>query len=138
MIPGIATAVAALTAIATIAVPEVSSHEVGLIVAVPVVVEATTTPVVLHPDLMPICACESVGRPDGEPRHYAAGGDVLRGRINPDDIGMRQINRYYHEEDALALGFDIWQREGNVRYANWLYERQGSQPWFWSRHCWNS
>lgn len=84
-----------------------------------------------YPILLRIAACES-GR-----RQFDANGEVLAGRVNPADRGYMQINAHYHAEMATRLGFDIETLEGNVRYGVWLYEREGTSPWFWSRACWS-
>jgi len=94
----------------------------------------------LHPNLKPVCACESSysGKASGEPRQYDSNGNVIKGNLNANDIGMCQINRRYHISKAKALGYDIYTREGNIRYANHLYERKGLQPWKWSKPCWGN
>ena len=87
--------------------------------------------------LKPICGCESRGSKYAEPNHYEADGvTVLRGRVNPRDIGMCQINLDYHEARATSMGLDVFTEEDNIKYANWLYTTQGSTPWNWSKHCW--
>lgn len=93
----------------------------------------------LHPKLKPVCACESSysGKPSGTPRQYDPDGTVRKGRMNANDIGMCQVNRRYHISKAKALGYDIYTREGNIRYANHLYERKGLSPWKWSKPCWD-
>lgn len=92
--------------------------------------------ITLLPALEPICTCES-GQGTGKPQHYDVHtGEVLRGQINPDDIGMCQINLFYHEAKAKRMNIDIFSKAGNIEYANQLYEAQGSQPWAWSQHCW--
>ena len=63
-------------------------------------------------------------------------GDVLRGVVNPDDVGKFQINEYYHLTEATRLGHDLHTLEGNTAYALRLYETQGATPWNWSRPCW--
>lgn len=83
-----------------------------------------------------VCACESLGNPYAEPTHYAADGSVLRGRINPRDVGICQINLDYHEATARAMGLDLMSRNDNITYAVNLHERQGLQPWAWSQGCW--
>lgn len=64
------------------------------------------------------------------------GGQPLRGRINPKDVGVFQINEVYHLETARKLGFDIYLAEGNVQYAMWLMSREGTRPWRLSEKCW--
>lgn len=91
--------------------------------------------VTLLPELIPICACESTGSATGTPTHFRKG-KVIQGKINPLDTGICQINLHYHQADAIKMGLDLWKEQDNIRYANYLYEKQGSQPWNWSRSCW--
>jgi hypothetical protein len=63
-------------------------------------------------------------------------GQVKRGHINPKDIGVMQINEYYHQATANKLEVDIFSLEGNLEYARYLYEREGTRPWNASRPCW--
>lgn len=94
----------------------------------------------LRPALVPICACESTGSKYGKPTQWEDDGVTVRtGRINPADKGMCQINtepRNGHLVQSRKLGFDIYTEEGNIRYANWLYDHLGTQPWDWSKSCW--
>lgn len=83
------------------------------------------------PDLVKIAYCESTYR------QYDALGDVLRGRVDNDDIGVMQINSFYHEKTAEKLGYDIYTLQGNLAYAKWLYERYGTEPWTASESCWS-
>lgn len=95
------------------------------------------TKAVLRPELVPICSCESRQGKNGTPTHYEADGvTVLRGRENPDDVGICQINLYYHEAPATKMGLDLFKEEDNITYANWLYAKEGSTPWNWSKTCW--
>ncbi len=82
------------------------------------------------PILAEISRCESTFR------QFDSKGNVLRGRVNKDDIGVMQINKYYHEEDAEKLGFDIYTLDGNLGYAKWLYSKYGDNPWVHSSKCW--
>ena|SRR3990167_10105423 len=84
----------------------------------------------LSPILGKIAYCESRNR------HFNEKGEVLRGVVNPKDIGLFQINEFYHGDKAKELGLDIYTEEGNIAYAKWLYEEQGLSPWKWSRDCW--
>lgn len=84
----------------------------------------------LPPVLLAIAECESGNR------QYERNGEVLRGEINPSDIGLFQINEKYHLQTAQMLGIDIYTPEGNTAYAIYLYETEGTKPWIWSRKCW--
>ena len=64
-------------------------------------------------------------------------GTVLRGFVNPQDVGVMQINEKYHLDTSIRLGIDIYTLEGNLEYARFLYETQGTRPWEYSSHCWN-
>jgi len=82
--------------------------------------------------LIPIAMCES---------HFAQyegnGKDVLRGKVNPHDIGIMQINEIYHRANAEKLGYDIDTPDGNIAYGLWLYNHYGTAPWNASKKCWS-
>lgn len=82
------------------------------------------------PVLARIAYCES------KFRQYDKDGDVLRGVVTPNDIGIMQVNEYYHGIAAQKLGFDIYGVEGNLGYAKWLYKKEGTKPWISSAKCW--
>jgi hypothetical protein len=84
------------------------------------------------PEMIYVAQCESTFR------HYGADGMVLRGNMVSSDVGVMQINEYYHYDRALSLGYDVHTLEGNLNYARFLYEEQGLQPWSASRACWAS
>jgi len=52
------------------------------------------------------------------------------------DIGLFQINNYYHDAAAKKLGIDIYTDQGNIVYAMYLMQHQGTKPWNASRQCW--
>lgn len=52
------------------------------------------------------------------------------------DIGLMQINTYYHEDRAERMEIDIHTRSGNLEYGMRLMKEKGLQPWSASRHCW--
>lgn len=83
-----------------------------------------------EPILAEIAKCESTFR------HFGKNGKVIRGIQNREDVGLMQINEYFHGDSAKKNGFDIYSLEGNMSYAKWLYERQGSVPWVHSSKCW--
>jgi hypothetical protein len=83
------------------------------------------------PILAEIAFCES------RFTHFTDSGEILRGRIVPDDLGVMQINKYYHGKTADKLGIDLYTLDGNLAYAKYLYDTQGVQPWSASAPCWD-
>lgn len=84
------------------------------------------------PIMIDVAWCESTLR------HTDSNGNILRGVVNKGDVGVMQINEYYHLEDSQELGIDIYSIEGNLEYARHLYEKQGLKPWNSSKKCWNA
>lgn len=83
------------------------------------------------PIMIAIAKCESRFRqldPDGE---------IHRGELNNADVGVMQINEFYHGKTAERKDYDIYTIEGNTAYARNLYERKGTAPWASSRACWS-
>jgi hypothetical protein len=83
------------------------------------------------PVLVDVAYCES------KFTQYNRDGSVLRGRVNPADVGVMQINEKYHAVTAVRLGYNIYSLEGNMAYARYLYENYGTDPWVHSSKCWN-
>lgn len=77
-----------------------------------------------------------IARCESRFRQYDVHGNVLRGKVNTKDVGVMQINEYYHLARATKLGYDLHSVEGNMLYARRLYNEQGSQPWVSSSPCW--
>lgn len=82
------------------------------------------------PIMIEIAKCES------RYRQFDENGNVLKGKVDNRDTGVFQINKHYHLDTALKLGLDIYTLEGNMAYARYLYENEGSQPWNASSGCW--
>lgn len=82
------------------------------------------------PIMIQIARCESTFR------HLDQDGDIHRGRVNNADVGVMQINEFYHLDQAEKKDINIYTIEGNVAYARDLYEREGTQPWISSKPCW--
>lgn len=83
------------------------------------------------PIMIAVAKCES------HYRHTVSDGSVLRGRVDPDDTGVMQINKRYHEDTAIKLGLNLDDIYDNMAYARYLYEKQGTQPWSASAPCWS-
>ena len=82
------------------------------------------------PILAEIARCES------QFRQVDKDGKVLRGLVNKSDVGVMQVNEYYHGEKAKDLGFDLETVNGNLAYAKYLYDKEGVAPWSSSAKCW--
>ena len=84
------------------------------------------------PIMIEIARCES------RFRQFDEEGRVLRGEVNPHDVGVFQINERYHLGVADAKGHNIYKIQGNLAYARELYIRNGTQDWDASQGCWRS
>ena len=84
------------------------------------------------PVLAEIVRCES-----GFRQIDATTGKLLRGQVNKSDVGLMQVNEYYHEQKAQDLGFDLSTINGNLDYAKYLYDKEGTKPWSASMKCWD-
>ncbi|MES3004687.1 MAG: hypothetical protein V4690_01085 [Patescibacteria group bacterium] len=82
------------------------------------------------PIMIQIARCESTFR------HLGKDGEVHRGKVNNKDVGVMQINEYYHLDTSKKKDYDIYTIEGNTAYARDLYEREGTRPWNSSKPCW--
>jgi hypothetical protein len=85
----------------------------------------------LPPVLQRIAQCESSGQ------QFARDGKVLRGKRNPQDTGLFQINAVVWAKQAEALGYDIRTRDGNEYMARYIFDNYGSVPWQSSAKCWS-
>lgn len=81
--------------------------------------------------MVAIARCESTYR------QFDEDGNVLRGKQNSKDVGVMQINEYWHLVDSKKLGYDIYTLDGNLGYAKYLYAHQGLDPWKYSKDCWS-
>ena len=84
------------------------------------------------PIMAEIASCES------RFRHFDSWGDILRGEENPYDVGVMQINEHFHLNTAKALGHNLYSLDGNLVYARYLYEKEGTTPWEASTLCWGA
>jgi hypothetical protein len=82
------------------------------------------------PIMIQIARCES------HFRQLDSNGDIHRGVVNKADVGVMQINEFYHLDQSVKKDYDIYTLEGNTAYARDLYEREGTQPWASSKPCW--
>ncbi len=85
-----------------------------------VTVQATST---MPSMLKRICTAESGFK------QFNKNGTVVRGMVNPSDIGICQINEPINNDLARKLGFDIYTEKGNLEFAQYLFNERGVQPW---------
>lgn len=85
------------------------------------------------PVLDRIAKCESGGN------HYAKSGQVLVvGNTNKSvDVGKYQINAQIWGAKATELKLNLFVEKDNEEFAKYLYRTQGTEPWVWSKKCWN-
>ena len=83
------------------------------------------------PVMIEIARCES------KFRQFADSGNVLRGGVGGQMVGVFQFFDRYHTSPAYELGFDIETVDGNLAYARYVYDRQGTAPWNAARDCWD-
>lgn len=69
-------------------------------------------------------------------RQFDKEGEIYRGKQNNRDVGVMQVNEDFHLAASKKLGYDIYTLEGNMAYARYLYEREGTTPWNSSKPCW--
>lgn len=62
---------------------------------------------------------------------------MIRGIVNPKDVGLFQINTDYHLKDSKDLGYNIFTPKGNVQYAMHLLKEDGVSHWKASKDCWS-
>ena len=84
------------------------------------------------PILAEIANCESTFR------QFDSKGKVIRGIADSNDVGVMQINERYHLAQSKKLGYNIYTLDGNMAYARYLYETEGTKPWNASKACWQT
>jgi len=66
---------------------------------------------------------------------HTKNGKILKNATS-SAIGVFQIMASLHTEPGKKLGLDINSIEGNLAYARYLYENEGTKPWKSSQGCW--
>ena len=82
------------------------------------------------PIMIEVAKCES------HFQHLDKNGEIHRGVVNSADIGVMQINEFYHLERSVEENYNIYTLQGNTAYARNLYGREGTNPWNSSKSCW--
>lgn len=84
------------------------------------------------PVLVDIARCESSFK------HFDEAGNVLMNKHGSSATGVMQIMASVHEKEAAKHGWSIRDLNGNLQYARYLYEREGTKPWNESITCWSA
>lgn len=97
-----------------------------------VVKEVLINQEIKYPVLDRIAQCESGNK------HFDKNGQVmLRGNTNKSvDVGVFQINSLWFAK-ATELGLNLTVEKDNREFATYLYKTYGTEPWVWSKKCWN-
>jgi len=109
--------------------------------------EPKTVLIEIHPTVLnAIADCESGVRTKdgvavkGSRSHFADDQSVVL-NVNKDgtqDVGILQINTFFHGKRAKELGYDLWDEADNWAYGRLLYREQGTAPWQASKECWDT
>jgi peptidoglycan hydrolase-like protein with peptidoglycan-binding domain len=83
------------------------------------------------PVMIRVADCES------KFRQFTDSGNVLHGGTGGKMIGVYQLYGDIHRSAADKLGFNIDTMLGNISYARYLYDQEGTDPWMSSFSCWN-
>lgn len=83
------------------------------------------------PVMIEVARCES------KFRQFTDSGNVLHGGTDNKMIGIFQIYDDIHRAKARSMNMDIDTVEGNIKYAQYLYKREGTTPWISSMPCWD-
>ena len=81
------------------------------------------------PVMIDIARCES------QFKQFDKRGSVVK-NPNSSAIGIFQIMSSLHSDTAADMGFDIRSIDGNLAYARYLYDNEGTVPWNSSKGCW--
>ena len=81
------------------------------------------------PVMIEIARCES------KFRQFTDSGAPLR---SAGMIGVFQFFESIHAPIAKTRGFDLATLDGNLGYAKYLYDTEGTTPWEGSRYCWQT
>lgn len=85
---------------------------------------------------VPIMA--EIARCESRFRQFDSSGAPLYGGAGAGMIGIFQIHARIHAEFAADIGMDIYTLKGNLAYAKYLYESEGTRPWYSSYKCWGA
>jgi len=86
---------------------------------------------------LPVVKIREISKCESGMRQFKQDGELLRGIVNSKDVGLFQVNEFYHLEDSRKMGLDIHTAKGNIDYSMHLYSKYGDSPWIASKPCWS-
>jgi cell division protein YceG involved in septum cleavage len=82
---------------------------------------------------------ERIARCESNSSHLGKNGQVLVvGNTNKSvDVGYYQINMQIWGAKATELKLNLMVEADNKKFGEYLYATLGTEPWIWSKKCWN-
>lgn len=86
-----------------------------------------------------IMGCETLGNPNAtpDPSKYRLN-KTSNGTVWSTDYGYWQINSYFWDSFFKKMGLNIRNPDDNLKAGFWILQHKGSQPWLWSKKCWQT
>jgi len=107
-----------------------------VVVAFPLATAAQSTEEIVRAYFSDVPIMAEIARCESKFTQFGASGSALRGGYGQKMIGVFQVYEDIHADFAKGKGMDIYTLDGNMAYAKYLYEREGTQPWISSFPCW--
>lgn len=112
------------------------AFKLGVISTTPEYVKADTIEVPIKASVMErIAQCES------KKHQFLENGKLNINTNSKDgshDVGYYQINDKIWAIKAMEMGYNLTTEEGNRGFAEkYLYPTLGTEPWVWTKSCWN-
>jgi hypothetical protein len=130
-----------VSTVSTVSLPETAYGRIAMIeegTQLTREIKSTNTEAVVRSYFRDIPIMAEIARCESTFRHELEDGSILRGRVDPADTGVMQINKRYHQAAADAMELNLEDLYENMAYARFLYEKQGTQPWNASLPCWGN
>ena len=80
---------------------------------------------------------EAIAYCESTKRQFTNDGVVVRNPKTPD-VGIFQVNVEYHGDTAKKMGINLYEIEGNMQYAKYMFDRNGTRDWNASKPCWSA
>lgn len=109
---------------------------VGVIVSMPGVVSGYSVEEEVSEFFADTPVMRQIAKCESNFRQFNSDGTPLRGGWGGGMIGVFQFHERIHSAAAHALGYDLATLEGNLGYAQHVYQTSGTAPWNSAKSCW--